>query len=41
MSAATRQTAGERRETVLAAALRAFARGGLHGTSTEEIAEAA
>jgi len=41
MSSATRQTAGERRETVLAAALRAFARGGLHGTSTEEIAEAA
>src|SRR5574338_202419 len=39
--AATRQTAAERREAVLAVALGAFARGGLHGTSTEEIAEAA
>ena len=39
--AATRQTAAERREAVLAAALEAFARGGLHGTSTEEIAAAA
>jgi AcrR family transcriptional regulator len=39
--ATTRQTAEERRETVLAAALDAFARGGLHGTSTEEIAGAA
>jgi AcrR family transcriptional regulator len=37
----TRRTAEERRETVLAAALEAFARGGLHGTSTEEIAAAA
>jgi AcrR family transcriptional regulator len=37
----TRQTAEERREAVLAAALEAFARGGLHGTSTEEIAAAA
>jgi AcrR family transcriptional regulator len=37
----TRQTAGERREAVLAAATEAFARGGLHGTSTEQIAEAA
>ncbi|HEX6724903.1 MAG TPA: TetR/AcrR family transcriptional regulator [Gaiella sp.] len=36
-----RQTAEERREAVLAAALDAFARGGLHGTSTEAIAEAA
>jgi len=42
MTATTpRQTAAERREAVLAAALDAFARGGLHGTSTEEIAEAA
>lgn len=37
----TRQTAAERREAVVAAALEAFARGGLHGTSTEEIAAAA
>jgi AcrR family transcriptional regulator len=41
MSAGTRQTAEERREAVLAAALEAFARGGLHGTSTETIARAA
>jgi AcrR family transcriptional regulator len=41
MSTGERQTAEERRETVLAAATRAFARGGLHGTSTEEIAAAA
>ena len=41
MSTTTRQTAGERREAVLAAALEAFARGGLHGTSTEDIAAAA
>jgi AcrR family transcriptional regulator len=41
MSSTTRQTAAERREAVLAAALEAFARGGLHGTSTEEIAKAA
>jgi AcrR family transcriptional regulator len=41
MNSTTRQTADERREAVLAAALEAFARGGLHGTSTEEIAEAA
>jgi AcrR family transcriptional regulator len=40
-STATRQTAGERREAVLRAALAAFAHGGLHGTSTEQIAEAA
>jgi AcrR family transcriptional regulator len=37
----TRQTAPERREAVLAAAQEAFARRGFHGTSTEEIAEAA
>ena len=37
----TRQTANERREAVLAAAQEAFARGGLDGTSTEEIAAAA
>jgi AcrR family transcriptional regulator len=37
----TRQTAEERREAVLAAALVAFAQGGLHGTSTEDIARAA
>lgn len=39
--AATRQTAEVRREAVLDAALIAFARRGLHGTSTEEIAEVA
>jgi AcrR family transcriptional regulator len=41
MSTTTRQTAAERREAVLAAALVAFAQGGLHGTSTEDIARAA
>ena len=41
MMSTTRQTAEERREAVLASALEAFARGGLHGTSTEEIAGAA
>jgi AcrR family transcriptional regulator len=41
MSAMTRHTAQERREDVLAAATVAFARTGLHGTSTEEIARAA
>jgi len=41
MGATTRQTAEERREAVLAAALVAFAQGGLHGTSTEDIAHAA
>jgi AcrR family transcriptional regulator len=41
MSTTTRQTAEVRREAVLAAAQTAFAHGGLHGTSTEEIAEAA
>lgn len=39
--ATTRQTADERREEVLRVAQEAFARRGLHGTSTEEIAEAA
>ena len=37
----SRQTAPERREAVLTAAAEAFARRGLHGTSTEEIATAA
>jgi AcrR family transcriptional regulator len=37
----TRQTAQERREAVLIAAAEAFARNGLHGTSTEDIARAA
>ena len=41
MKTEARQTAEERREAVLAAAQEAFARGGLHGTSTEEIAAAA
>ncbi len=41
MTTTHRQTAEERREAVLAAALEAFARGGLHGTSTEDIADAA
>ena len=41
MATTVRQTAEERREAVLAAAAGAFARGGLHGTSTEEIATAA
>jgi len=41
MGTTTRQTAEERREAVLAAALVAFAQGGLHGTSTEDIAHAA
>ena len=36
-----RSTAAERRDAVLRAAQTAFAHGGLHGTSTEEIAEAA
>jgi AcrR family transcriptional regulator len=40
-SMTTRQTAEERREAVLAAAAEAFARNGLHGTSTEDIAKAA
>ena len=37
----TRQTADERREAVLQAATREFARKGLHGASTDEIARAA
>ena len=37
----TRSTAAERRDAVLRAAQIAFARGGLHGTSTDEIAVAA
>lgn len=41
MTTTTRHTAAERREAVLAAALVAFAQGGLHGTSTEDIARAA
>jgi AcrR family transcriptional regulator len=41
MTTSTRQTAAERREAVLAAALVAFAHGGLHGTSTEDIARGA
>ena len=41
MSATVRQTAGERREELLRVAQEAFSRRGLHGTSTEEIAEAA
>ena len=41
MGTTTRQTAEERREAVLAAALVAFAQGGLDGTSTEDIARAA
>src|SRR5688572_1848876 len=38
---ATRQTAPERREAVLTAASREFARAGLHGASTDAIAKAA
>jgi AcrR family transcriptional regulator len=41
MVAATRQTAEERREAVLEAALVEFARKGLHGGSTDAIARAA
>ena len=37
----TRSTAAERRDVVLAAAQAAFARRGLHGTSTEDIAQTA
>jgi AcrR family transcriptional regulator len=40
-STTTRQTAEERREAVLRAAFEAFARHGLHGASTEQIAAAA
>jgi AcrR family transcriptional regulator len=39
--AATRQTAEERRESILDAALIEFAERGLHGTSTEDIARRA
>jgi AcrR family transcriptional regulator len=41
MPTATRQSAEQRRETVLAAAIEEFARGGLGGTSTQTIAERA
>jgi AcrR family transcriptional regulator len=41
MATATRQTADERREAVLSAAAREFARVGLHGASTDAIARAA
>src|SRR5574340_395033 len=37
----TRMSAVERREQVLAAASRAFARGGYHGTSTDAVAKEA
>ncbi len=40
-STTTRQTADERREAVLAAAAREFARKGLHGASTDVIAKEA
>ena len=41
MTTATRQTAAERREAVLAAAASEFAQKGLHGASTDAIAAAA
>ena len=41
MSATTRQTAEERREAVLEAAAAEFSRKGLHGASTDAIAQAA
>ena len=41
MNAATRQTADERREDLLRVAQEVFSRRGLHGSSTEEIAETA
>ena len=41
MTVTERKTAAERRQTVLEAATIAFARGGLHGTSTDDIAQAA
>src|ERR671928_1391564 len=41
MATATRHTAAERRDTILDAALVEFARGGLAGTSTEDIARRA
>ncbi len=40
-TAPRRQSADERREAVLEAAFTAFAAGGLHGVSTDEIARAA
>ena len=39
MTTKTRLTAAERREQIVAVSLRHFAHGGLHGTSTEAIAE--
>ena len=39
MPTRTRQTAAERRETVLGAAIAAFAASGYHGTRTEDIAK--
>jgi AcrR family transcriptional regulator len=39
MTTRTRQTAAERREQIVAVSLRHFAQGGMHGTSTEAIAE--
>lgn len=41
MTTTTRQTAEERRQAVLAAAITEFAAKGLHGASTDEIARAA
>ena len=41
MAVATRKTADERREEILAAALEEFGEHGLHGTSTDEIARRA
>jgi AcrR family transcriptional regulator len=41
MATATRQTADERREDVLAAAVEEFARAGFHGASTDAIARRA
>ena len=41
MTTATRQTADERREDVLAAAVEEFARAGFHGASTDAIARRA
>lgn len=41
MSVAERKTADERRHAVVGAATIAFSRGGLHGTSTEDIARSA
>ena len=41
MTTATRQSAQERRESILDAAMIEFAERGLHGTSTEDIAKRA